>query len=269
MSRLARWSARSALVAVVVLLAAAVGHRSAAFPAATALGLLAIGFVLALGAVVMAVAGLRGIWRDGRAGFRPAIAGLLLGIAVLAYPGALIWRVTTLPALSDIATDLADPPLFADAPSRRAPGPSQAALQADAYPQVTTRHYATEADEVFAAVMALLGAREWVVTRAVAPIQGQGAGDDRLTPAADGEAPAAEEPQPSESAPPGVDGIVEAVARTGFVGFEEDVVIRMRPAGSGAVVDMRSASRVFDHDFGSNARRITEFLRALDSRLRR
>jgi uncharacterized protein (DUF1499 family) len=40
------------------------------------------------------------------------------------------------------------------------------------------------------------------------------------------------------------------------MGFREDVIIRVRPSGRGAVVDIRSASRFGRHDFGSNAARV-------------
>jgi uncharacterized protein (DUF1499 family) len=58
---------------------------------------------------------------------------------------------------------------------------------------------------------------------------------------------------------PNRDGTIEAVATTAIMGFREDVSIRIRRAGSGVRVDMRSASRFGGRDFGSNARRIEFF----------
>ena len=49
--------------------------------------------------------------------------------------------------------------------------------------------------------------------------------------------------------------------------FSEDVAIRVRAEEDETVVDMRSASRFFAHDLGSNARRISSFLNELDARL--
>jgi uncharacterized protein (DUF1499 family) len=44
------------------------------------------------------------------------------------------------------------------------------------------------------------------------------------------------------------------------MGFREDVVIRVRTSDKGVRLDMRSASRYGEHDFGSNAARIERFM---------
>ena len=43
------------------------------------------------------------------------------------------------------------------------------------------------------------------------------------------------------------------------MGFREDVSIRVAPDSEGARVDVRSSSRYFEHDLGSNAARIIKF----------
>jgi uncharacterized protein (DUF1499 family) len=56
-------------------------------------------------------------------------------------------------------------------------------------------------------------------------------------------------------------GIIEATDTTFWYGFEDDVVIRIRPSeGGGSVVDIRSVSRVGGSDIGANADRIRKFL---------
>lgn len=62
-------------------------------------------------------------------------------------------------------------------------------------------------------------------------------------------------------------GVVEAVAETALFGFKDDVTIRIRPQGAGSVVDVRSTSRVGLSDMGTNAKRITGYLAALDATL--
>ncbi len=49
------------------------------------------------------------------------------------------------------------------------------------------------------------------------------------------------------------------------MGFREDVSIRVMPDGDGSRVDIRSSSRYFEHDFGSNASRITTFTEDLNT----
>jgi uncharacterized protein (DUF1499 family) len=58
-------------------------------------------------------------------------------------------------------------------------------------------------------------------------------------------------------------GRIEATDTTRFFGFKDDVVIRIRPEGSGSRVDVRSKSRVGRSDVGANAARIRAFRDAL------
>src|SRR5437667_11219386 len=60
--------------------------------------------------------------------------------------------------------------------------------------------------------------------------------------------------------PPGRIGPIEAVARTPIMGFREDASIRVTPDGEGSRVDIRSSSRYFESDLGSNAARITSLI---------
>ena len=60
------------------------------------------------------------------------------------------------------------------------------------------------------------------------------------------------------------DGYIEAIAQTPIMAFREDVAIRIRPVGSGARIDMRSASRYGRIDFGVNAARIRTLLEEID-----
>ena len=58
--------------------------------------------------------------------------------------------------------------------------------------------------------------------------------------------------------------IIEAVARTPVMGLREDVVIRVLPDGDGSRIDIRSSSRHFESDLGSNAARIASLIDALN-----
>jgi hypothetical protein len=48
------------------------------------------------------------------------------------------------------------------------------------------------------------------------------------------------------------------------MGFRDDVVIRISPVGPGSRVDVRSASRFGEHDFGANASRVRSLLEDID-----
>ncbi|MBM4242701.1 MAG: DUF1499 domain-containing protein [Deltaproteobacteria bacterium] len=59
-------------------------------------------------------------------------------------------------------------------------------------------------------------------------------------------------------------GTIEAVAESPLFGFQDDVVIRVRPDGSGSVADVRSKSRDGKGDMGANAARIRAYVAALE-----
>jgi len=58
-------------------------------------------------------------------------------------------------------------------------------------------------------------------------------------------------------------GIIQATDTTLFFGLTDDVVVRVRPAGIGARLDIRSRSRDGNPDFGRNAARIRAYEKKL------
>jgi hypothetical protein len=244
-SRTAAWSLRLAALAVPILLIAAIGHRHLMIDATETYAIIALGFTVAGLAAIAAVVAFGGIWRDGRKGAFAALTGLVLALALLSLPAIGAWKIVTLPRLADISTDTDDPPPLLAAVADRAPDDSpvnqpsadDAALQADAYPDIVPRHYPVGTARAFEAALALVTSRGWTVLDSHPP------------------APAEEE------------GSIQAVAMTLFFGFRQDVAIRIVPDGDGSLVDMRSASRNAAHDLGANAGRIRAFFAALDAAL--
>lgn len=57
--------------------------------------------------------------------------------------------------------------------------------------------------------------------------------------------------------------VIEAVATTGMLRFKDDVVIEVRPKGTGSAVHLRSKSRSGKGDLGANAARIRAFTQEL------
>ena len=56
---------------------------------------------------------------------------------------------------------------------------------------------------------------------------------------------------------------IEAVDHSLIFGFPSDVVIRIKPGATSTAIDLRSVSRVGQHDFGANAGRIRKFAAAV------
>lgn len=238
-SRPARWSPRVAFFAlaaagIAVLVTrgqtGAVGPALVAVLAALALSLLAIG--LALAAFVR-------IWREGRRGFGLAVGGLLLALATLAYPAYFGLRGLLLPAITDVTTDIENPPTFsrsrlalAARDGRLPPDPSPAAREAqrEAYPQIAPLTLDLTPEEAFEIARKAAANRRWEIVETLKPGGRVGIGR------------------------------IEAVAYTPLLHLPEDVTVRIRPRADGARIDVRAASRLTGHDFGEGADRIRAYL---------
>jgi uncharacterized protein (DUF1499 family) len=61
------------------------------------------------------------------------------------------------------------------------------------------------------------------------------------------------------------EGRIEAIALTPIMGFREDVSIRIKTDGEDSRVDIRSASRYFESDLGSNAARVTKLIEDINT----
>jgi len=239
------WAQRFALLAVPVLIIAAFGHRAGMMDATPTYATMALGFSLAALGVIAAIAAFEGIWRDGRKGIGPALRGLLLGLLLLVVPVVGAWKLVTHPRLTDISTDLDDPPEFllalsnrpADAAPIEPPDEDEADLQLEGYPDIVPRHYPVGTARVFEDALAIAEKSGWTMLGSQRP----------------------EEPENV--------GRIEAFDTTLLFGFRQDIVIRIVPDGEGALVDMRSAARNGAHDLGANAERIRLFFAELDASL--
>jgi len=167
------------------------------------------------------------------------------------------------PAIHDISTDLAEPPVFVFAQAERGPGDNTlehggealAEQQRLGYPQLAPLHLSASKAEVWAAAKAVIAENNWRVL-----------GEDKTR------------------------GHIEAVATTRVMGFADDIVIRISaeavpakavpvkttgesrgdedsPTAESLIVDVRSVSRVGVSDLGANAARIESFLVALQKQL--
>jgi hypothetical protein len=213
---------------------------------------LASGWLVALVALLLALAAFVTIWRWGSPGGGRAFFGLALSALLLLPPAALGARAVLSPRLNDITTDLDRPPMFTVAANERGPGANpiaydrdNAALQRKAYPNLYPLLADAPPDDVHDLVIALVKERRW---RLVVDIP--------LTmPDSKGRVPV--------RAPV---GRIEAVARSFVLGFEDDIAIRLTEEEGRTRIDMRSASRYGNVDFGVNAARVSSFLEDLRTR---
>jgi uncharacterized protein (DUF1499 family) len=241
-SRLAIWARRLAIFSLPVALLAIIIERAGLLEIVPVLVTFGASLALAAAAVLVALAAMVVIWIDGRDGAGYAFTALAIGLMLLAYPAYLGVKAYRLPAIYDVTTDPYDPPRFEAAArlrTREANAVAYSGLatyqrQKFAYPDIEPLAANVTAQAAYDAALAVVTKRNWRIVDARSPLAGRR------------------------------EGHIEAVARTPVMGFRDDVVIRVRPAGGGARIDIRSASRYGMHDFGANASRVTSLIEDID-----
>ncbi len=228
-----------AVAAFTMLIASGPGTRLGLWPWQTAFSLLKwatyTGMASGAAALILALLAAVPAWR---AGAWVPILALAFAVAAAAPPVILLEKAKALPDIHDITTDTSDPPAFvALMPERmKAPngaaygGPAVAAEQQKGYPDIKPLALKAPPREALQRAQDAARALGWEVI------------------ASDAES-----------------GRLEATVTTLWFGFKDDVVVRIRPEGSGSRVDIRSMSRVGSSDVGANAKRIREFLAKLAS----
>src|SRR6202158_5217702 len=235
-SSLASWARNLAVFSVVAVLVSIVivrfGFLEMKPPLATFFGALACAGL----SILVGLAAFVAIWQNGSRGMSRILLALLIDAVMLAYPAYLGLQYRKLPAIHDITTDPIHPPRFHGAAALRVghgtntavyAGLYSAELQRLYYPDIETVELEVPVQRAYEVTLQLVTKRTWLVL------------DERA-------------PQLPRRI-----GRIEAVARTPIMGFREDVSIRVAPDGEGSRVDIRSSSRYFDSDLGSNAARIT------------
>lgn len=241
-SRLSAIGIWTAAIGIVLAIVSGLGARAGFLSPFASMGAYSLGSLLLFIAAITAGLGL--IRSGGLRGAtsRPLVwLALLAGIAVTANNGFVMSQARGAPGIHDISTDTETPPAFvaivalreaeAANPSEYA-GPETAAEQRRAFPDIQPLLVDKPADVVFASAREVAADKGWTLVDA------------------------------SEA-----DGRIEATAETGWVRFKDDVVIRIQPTASGTRIDVRSKSRVGRGDMGVNARRVRNYLHALQARL--
>lgn len=243
-SSLATWARNLAVFAVVAVVVSIIIVRFDFLEMKPALATFFGGLAISALSILFGLAGFAAIWQNGSRGMARILLAFLIDGAILAYPAyqALLYR--KLPPIHDITTDPIDPPRF-DALSRLRTGDGtntavyaglySAEQQRQFYPDIEPIEIEIPVDRAYAIARQLVIKRKWTVI------------DER-------------EPQPPRRV-----GRIEAVARTPIMGFREDISIRVVPDGDDSRVDIRSASRYFESDLGSNAARVTKFIDDLNT----
>jgi uncharacterized protein (DUF1499 family) len=238
-SGLATWARNLAVFAVIAVAVSILIVRFGFLEMKPAIATFFGALGLAALSILIGLAGFAAIWQNGTRGMSRILIAFVIDAAVLAYPAYLALQYRKLPPIHDITTDPIDPPRFeALARLRTGDGANTAVYaglysaeqQQKAYPDIEPVELQISVDRAYAITLQLVNKRKWLVI------------DERA-------------PQPPRRI-----GRIEAVARTPIMGFREDVSIRVVPDGDDSRVDIRSSSRYFESDLGSNAARITKLI---------
>ncbi|WP_291866005.1 DUF1499 domain-containing protein [Bradyrhizobium sp.] len=242
-SSLATWARNLAVFSVVAVLVSIAIVRFGFLEVKPALMTFFGALACAVLSILAGLAAFVAIWQNGSRGMGRILLAFLIATIVLAYPAYLGLQYRKLPPIHDITTDPIDPPRFeALARLRTGEGANTAVYaglfsaeqQRLAYPDIETVELEVPAFRAYEVTLALVNKRRWRVV------------DERP-------------PQPRR------DGRIEAIAQTMIMGFREDVSIRIRPDGEGSRVDIRSSSRYFESDLGSNAARVSSLIEDINN----
>lgn len=234
--RLARIAFILATVGAIIVAVSGPLHRFLGLDIEAAIAVFRYGFYLTVAGVALGLATiLPARPGDRRRGSVAAFLAIVIGGAGAWVPLHWFLHAQQRPAINDITTDTATPPpLVATAQLRRgASNPpayrkENAALQRAAFPDIEPVLLAVPPAEAFKRVERLAMTLGWDIVAQV----------------------------PAE-------GRLEAVVTSPWFGFRDDVVVRVRPQGTGSRVDIRSKSRNGEADLGGNVDRVRTFLARL------
>jgi hypothetical protein len=243
-SSLASWARNLAVFSLVAVLGSIIIVRFDFLEMKPALATFFGALACAGLSILVGLAAFVAIWQNGSRGMSRILLALLINAMILAYPVYLALQYRKLPPIYDITTDPIDPPRF-EALSRLRTGdgansPVYAGLysaeqQRLAYPDIETVELEVPVQRAYEVTLRLVHKRKWLVI------------DER----------------PPQF--PRRIGRIEAVARTPIMGFREDISIRITPDGEESRVDIRSSSRYFESDLGSNAARVSKLIEDINS----
>ena len=238
-SSLATWARNLAIFSLVAVVVSILIVRFGFLEMKPAMATFFGGLAIAGLSILVALGAFAAIWQNGSRGMSRILLALLIDAIVLAYPAYLGLQYRKLPPIHDITTDPIDPPRFEALARLRAGEGANSAVYAGlysaeqqriAYPDIETLELEVPVQRAYELTLQLVNKRKWLVI------------DER-------------QPQLPRRI-----GRIEAVARTTIMGFREDVAIRITPDGEDSRVDIRSSSRYFESDLGSNAARVTRLI---------
>lgn len=234
-SKWAKWARRCASLALPLSILPVLLHRNQMLSSEAFEILLGIAILLASLAIFCGIAAYIRLWQTGDHGWGKASFGILIGLVCLSPIAYGMFIGAQYPLINDVTTsyeralELVVKP---DSEISEISNEDRAQIKT-IFPGVAARSYNMPPDKLFALLEKMVVAREW---------------DFRVRRA------------PGASGRPGQ---INALAMT-FMGWRDEVALRVEQAGLQSKVDMRSVSLNGVGDLGTNGKRIEVFLSDLD-----
>lgn len=225
-----------AVISALISLVAGLGTRFNWFFFRIGLEMMGIATIVGLVAIAISIIAIVAFFFTPlNKGIYLSILGLIISIPVAVIPLYMRYEIKV-PPIHDITTDITNPPAFVSIlPLRKDAynkpeygGPDIAAQQTKAYPDIKTLTLNMSANKAFSKALNIAKNMDWEIV-AVEPREWR----------------------------------IEATATTFWMGYKDDIVIRIKAHDKMSSLDIRSVARVGKSDFGKNAKRIRIFLREM------
>lgn len=224
----------TAVIAIVMAVIAVNSYRNGELHFVTTIKNFELASYVAVVAFVLSLVGLWGASLVRKTNvLLPALLGLILSLPLVFFIVNFEYAARAYPPINDITTDTEDAPNFWDVPNPvMYPGARVADIQKKSYPDLKPLEVAMDSDLVFKLASDVAKEMGWGII-----VENE---DDMQ---------------------------IEAVASSLVFGFKDNVVIRLQESGDGSRVDVRSHSRLGKIDRGTNAKRIRQFMKQLETRV--
>ena len=262
------WCQRLGIFLIPYFFLATLMHRFGGIKTPQLFVVLAIGLVIAIIAMILAIKAASDLWSKGHKGGKIMVRGIFLSLAVLLPFGYYAYLALALPLANDISTNTFNPPQFIKIEEirqqQKADGINQLAQFSDqyserlllAYPKVGPRRYPAGSERVFQAVNQIIQDNGWKVVARYGVVESAPASDTEKL------AGAKNDTVDEDITPANIS--VEVTISSPIFGYKYDSVVHIVSEDVTTLVEMRSSSRWGAHDFGVNAKIIEAFMHDLD-----
>lgn len=268
-SKAAIWCLRLAVISVPFFILTILLHRYSSITTQQAFWLIAFGIAMLVASLVFGLRASIDLWEKGYQGGRATVNGIVLSMLLLVPFGIQLANALQYPQLNDVSTDVLSPPAFLSPIGTTGEMPDAEYDDFDArrivsfYPELVSRRYNAPQERVVTSALAILNQWDWKITSSKnLPVietaeEKPEEEKEELAGAADPEAV----PEVLE------DMIIQIEAKSFILKLPSYLVIRLSPSENTTLVDIRATSIWGKHDFGGNAKDVSDFLTALDQAL--